>query len=190
MRSILDRWPLIGLAALAAGCSGGVDWHEPENLVRSERSSEVDDGVKLEYTSLVDAPCAKIYDAIADVEHYPEFVSGVDSVSLLSSTDTTKTVQIAQRVIGRQSNAKVEWRFFPAERKVEFHTLSSSLSINDGSYTMTGSPDGTRCLVASTFLVKEASGNKTPMGVLASGTRDSFLAAAEGVRKRATEKSS
>ena len=122
-------------------------------------------------------------EALVDVEHYPEFVPGVDHVSLLEQTPTSKTVQIAQRVIGRQSSAKVEWTFDPQRKKIDFRTLQSDLTYNDGNYQLEQSPDGKRCLVRSSFLVKEGRG--LSLGALAQATRESFTAAARGVRKRA-----
>lgn len=177
---------LLGLGLLLGGCgSGSIDWKAPENLVLRERSGKVDDGVKLEYWSLIDAPAGAVYAALADVAHYPDFVPGVDGVSVLSVEGNTTVTQISQRVIGRQTNAKVEWKFFPDRRRIEFRTLSSNLSYNDGSFVVTPSPDGKRSLVESTYLVKQGEAQAVPIGVLASGTRESFLAAAQGVRKRA-----
>ncbi len=179
---------ILGLVLLVTACGErAVDWSAPENLLLREKSAKADDGVQLEYWSLVDAPMQAVYDAIADVEHYPDFVRGVDQVQLLESGANTKTVQITQRVIGRQNNAKVLWTFFPDRHRVEFKTQVSNINYNDGSYDIQASPDGRRCLVHSTFLVREGQGQAqaVPIGVLASGTRDSFLAAAEGVKKRA-----
>jgi len=175
--------------ALLAGCGEKkVDWAAPENLMLYEESSKEDNNARLEYWSLNDAPCKPIYDALVDVEHYPEFIPGVDRANLLAVTENSKTAQVAQRVISRQSNAKIEWKFDPAKMHIEFTTLSSDLSYGDGSYEFVSSPDGKRCLVKSKFLVKALEGQPVPVGVLASGTRDSFLAAAKGVRKRVTGK--
>jgi carbon monoxide dehydrogenase subunit G len=173
---------------LLAACGGTkIDWSAPENLMLREQSARKDDAVELQYWSLVDAPPRAVYDALADVEHYPDFVPGVDLVQLLASAGNSKTVQIAQRVIGRQSNAKVEWKFFPDQHRIEFKTLQSNLSRNDGTFEIQGSPDGRRTLVHSTYLVREGeAGQPVPIGVLATGTRESFLAAARGVRERAT----
>src|SRR5207247_1929819 len=130
---------------LLAGCGEkAIDWNAPENFLLRERSSKVDDKVKLEYVSLVDASAKSVYDALADVEHFPDFIPGVDNVQLLSVNGNTRTVQIAQRVIGRQSNAKVEWTFYPEQLRIEFKTVVSNLSNNDGSYEITASPDGRR----------------------------------------------
>src|SRR5262245_18169115 len=173
-------------AALLLGCGEKkVDWSAPENLMLHEVSSKEDDAAVLEYWSLIDAPCKPIYDALVDVEHYPEFIPGVDRSNLLAVTEDTKTIQIAQRVISRQSNAKVEWKFDPAKQHIEFKTLNSDLAYNDGSYDLQASPDGKRCLVKSRYVVKASEGQSVPVGVLASGTRDGFLAAAKGVRTRA-----
>lgn len=178
---------VMGLLLLAGCGEGSVDWGAPENFVLREKSAKTDEGVKLEYWSLVDAPAQAMYEALADVEHLPDFVPGVDSVQLLEGSGTSKTVQIGQRVIGRQANAKVRWTFFPERRRIEFKTLVSNLSNNDGSYEIEPSPDGKRCLVRTTYLVREGQGQtqSVPIGVLVSGTRESFLAAARGVRQRA-----
>src|SRR5438067_12896170 len=141
---------LAGFVLLVAGCGErAIDWSAPENLLLREKSSKVDDKVKLEYVSLVDATAKAVYDALADVEHCPDFIPGVDNVQLLSVSGDTRTVQIAQRVIGRQSNAKVEWTFHPDQLRIEFKTLVSNLSNNDGTYEITASPDGKRRIVHS-----------------------------------------
>jgi len=184
----ITRCTLSGLMLLLVACGeAGVDWNAPENFVLREKSSKVNDGVQLEYWSLVDAACQPVYDALTDVEHYPEFIPGVDLVNILNLTPTSKTVQIAQHVIGRQSNAKVEWTFHPEKHEIDFKTLASDLNYNDGHYALEASPDGKRCLVRSTFLVKEGQGmaQAVPIGVLAAGTKEAFLSAAQGLKKRA-----
>ncbi|MGH7342396.1 MAG: SRPBCC family protein, partial [Candidatus Rokuibacteriota bacterium] len=141
----------------------------------------------LQYWSLIDSPCKPIYDALVDFEHYREFIPGVDSTSLLASTADTKTILIAQRVIGRQNNAKVEWKMDPAKPRVEFKTIASDFSFNTGYYDFEPSPDGKRCLLHTLFLVKqkEGTGDMVPVNQLAQATRDAYTAAAGGVKKRA-----
>jgi len=181
----VPRVPSVLLAALVlAACGREVDWSAPENLLIKERTTDRDGFVELEYWSLIDAPCSRIYDALVDVEHYPDFIPGVDSVSLLERTERSKTVQIAQRVIGRQANAKVQWTFDPETRRIEFKTLTSDLTYNDGYYKFVDSPDGKRCLVKSLFIVKQGPG--LSLGALGQATRESFLTAARGVKKRAS----
>jgi len=182
-------WFLLGLGSLLGACGSepAIDWSKPENFLLREKSSKTDDGVQLDYWSLVDAACQPVYDALADVEHYPDFVPGVDRTQILAADASTKTVQIAQRVIGRQSNAKVTWTFHPEKHQIDFKTVSSDLNYNDGHYELDPSPDGKRCLVRSRFIVKQGQGmaQAVPIGVLAAGTREAFLAAARGVKKRA-----
>ena len=182
-----------GLAmALLAGCGGGggVDWSAPENFMIREETDSKDDGVELQYWSLIDLPCKPIYDALVDFENYRDFIPGVDSTSLLSSAENTKTVLIAQRVIGRQNNAKVEWKMDPAKPRIEFKTIASDFSFNEGFYEFEPSPDGKRCLLHTLFLVKQKEGTGQPMpeDQLAQATRDGYVAAAKGVKKRATSK--
>jgi ribosome-associated toxin RatA of RatAB toxin-antitoxin module len=183
----IPRRAVLGLVVILAACGeAGVDWNKPENLLLREKSAKKDDGMQLEYWSLVDATCKAVYDALTDVEHYPDFIPGVDRAQILGVEGNSKTIQIAQRVIGRQSNAKVKWTFNPDKRQIDFTTISSDLSFNDGHYELDASPDGKRCLVRTTFLVKQGQGmtQAVPIGVLAAGTREAFLAAAQGVKKR------
>ena len=184
----IGRPMVLGLVLILAACGeSGVDWSKPENLLLREKSAKKDEGVQLDYWSLVDASCKAVYDALADLEHYPDFIPGVDRTQILATDTNSKTIQIAQRVIGRQSNAKVKWTFHPDSRQIEFTTLSADLNYNDGHYDLDSSPDGKRCLVRSTFVVKQGQGmaQAVPIGVLAAGTREAFLAAARGVKKRA-----
>jgi len=169
---------------LIAACGDQVDWSAPEDLLIHEKATDRDGFVELDYWSLIDAPCQRVYEALIDVEHYPEFIPGVQRVQLLSQTEGSKTVQIAQDVIGRQANAKVEWMFDPQKREIQFKTLSSDLTYNDGYYKFQESPDKKRCLVKSLFLVKQAQGMS--LGALGQATRESFLTAARGVKKRAS----
>ena len=160
--------------ALLAGCGGGgsVDWNGPENLMVREETATKDGGVELQYWSLIDSPCKPVYEALTDFEHYRDFIPGVDSTSLLASTENSKTILIAQRVIGRQNNAKVEWKMDPAKPRIEFKTIASDFSFNEGFYEFEPSPDGKRCLLHTLFLVKqkEGTGELVPEDLLATAT--------------------
>lgn len=175
---------LLGVFLVVAGCGErGVDWSEPENLLVRETVTDRDAFAELEYWSLLDSPCQPVFDALADVDHYEDFIPGVDRTQLVAESPTTKTIQIAQRVIGRQTNARVEWTFDTDRRRIEFKTLASDLTYNDGYYAFDESPDGKRCLVKTMFLVKQGKG--LSLHALGQATRESFLTAARGVRKRA-----
>jgi ribosome-associated toxin RatA of RatAB toxin-antitoxin module len=175
----------VALAMAACSREKKVDWSAPENFFYYETSSDVDGGMQLVYWALVDAPADGIYKALADVEHYMEFVDGVDRTQLLSGSGNVKTIQIAQRVIGRQNNAQVRWTLDPEARTIAFKTEQSDLYYNEGGYEVIASPDGKRSLVKVTFIVKESEHVNIPRGVLASGTRDSFESAAKSIKKRA-----
>ena len=179
----------LGVGLLLAGCGqGGVDWSAKENVLMREDTAQKDGGVELQYWSLIDSPCKPIFDALSDVEHYRDFIPGVDSTSLLASSGDTKTVLIAQRVIGRQNNAKVEWKFDAAKPRIDFKTLASDFSFNTGYYDFEPSPDGKRCLLHTVFLMKQKEGTGEMMAesTLAQATRDGYVAAATAVKKRAT----
>ncbi len=183
----LRKLAIVVLVVILGACAREktVDWSAPENFFYYETSADVEGGVQLTYWALVDAPAEGIYKALADVENYMHFVDGVDRTQLLKGSGNTKTIQIAQRVIGRQNNAQVLWTFHPEAKKVDFKTEQSDLYYNEGGYEVIASPDGKRSLVKVIFIVKESEHVNIPKGVLASGTRDSFAAAAKSIKKRA-----
>ena len=192
-RSVGAALAVGALGWVVAGCGGSTefDWTAPESLILWENAATTEEGVELQYWSLIDAPPDAVYNALTDVEHYAEFIPGVSDVQLLDATPTTKTVQMAQQVVRRQGSAKVEWTFAPAERRIEFRTLESDIAHNDGSYVVEASPDGRRCLVRATLLVRDGvrdgvNAQAVPARVVASATRESFRAAADGVKRRAT----
>jgi len=187
-RGIGAALAVCALGLVVAGCGGApeIDWTAPENFLLWENAATTEEGVELQYWSLVDAPAEAVYKVLTEVELYAEFIPGVSRVQLLDATPTTKTAEIAQKVISRQTDAKVEWTFVPGRRRIEFRTLQSDLAHNDGSYEVEPSPDGRRCFVRTTILVRGGEhAQSVPIRVLASATRASFLAAADGVKRRA-----
>jgi carbon monoxide dehydrogenase subunit G len=169
-------------------CSKGpsINWSAQENFFAVEKSEKTDQGARLEFHSLVDAPAQEVYRALADVDHYADFIDGVSETSLVSAEGNTKVIQITQSVIGRQSRARVKWELHPAERKIEFETLQSDANYNDGHYEVFASPDGKRSYIVSVYIVKEKGApQNVPIGVLMSATRDSFERAARSVKRRA-----
>jgi len=177
-----------GAMWLFVACSKGpsVNWSAQENFFAAEKSEKTDQGARLEFHSLVDAPAQEVYRALADPEHYAEFVEGVSETTLVSAEGNTKVIQITQSVIGRQSRARVKWELHPEERKIQFETLQSDANYNDGHYEVFASPDGKRSYIVSVYIVKEKGApQNVPIGVLMSATRDSFERAARSVKRRA-----
>ncbi len=176
------------LSVVLVSCSKAppVDWSAPENFFVVEKTERTNEGARMEFHSLVDAPAADVYHALADVEHYATFVTGVSESDLLRTEDDTKTVRITQAVIGRQSHAEVKWTLHPRDMRLAFETLKSDANFNDGEYQVIASPDGKRCYVVSIFQVKEKGApQNVPIGVLEAATRDSFENAARSIKARA-----
>ena len=190
----MKRSRFMGLlaGALAVSLLGGcerkpsIDWSAKENFFAVEKVGKNDDGsVRLEYHSLVDAPADAAYNALAEPENYVVFVKGVSDSGKISGEGNTRVIHITQSVIGRQTRAQVKYTFHPEAKKIEFQTVQSDTTLNDGSYEITPSPDGKRCYVVSIFNVREKSGQKMPPGVLVSATREAFLEAGQSVKARA-----
>jgi hypothetical protein len=163
-----------------------IDWAAPENIFAVEKTEKNQDGsTRLEFHTLIDVPADQVYDLLSKAEDWSTFVEGVSESGKLSTEGNTKTTYITQKVIGRQNRAKVKWTYHPEAKKIDFETIESDLSYNDGSYTVTPSPDGKRSYVVSVFNLRSRGGAQPPPGVVATGTREAFKAAALSVRKRA-----
>jgi carbon monoxide dehydrogenase subunit G len=176
------------MLALCAACEKqpAIDWSAKENFFAVEKSGKnEDDSVRLEYHSLVDAPADAVYQALAAPEDYVVFVKGVSDSGKVSGEGNTRVIHITQSVIGRQTRAQVKYTFHPDTKKIEFKTEQSDTTLTDGSYEITPSPDGKRCYVVSIFNVREKSGQKMPPGVMMSGTREAWLAAAQSIKAKA-----
>lgn len=171
--------------SLVAACSKepSIDWSAKENFFAVEKSKETSDSAVLEFQSLINAPAAGVYQALATPEDYASFVDGVSRSKLLSTHDNTKITEITQTVVGQQTRAKVEWTLDPKQMRITFHTLQSDASYNDGSYWVIPSPDGKRCYVISVYHVREKGPTlKVPIGVLEGGTRDAYERAARSIK--------
>jgi hypothetical protein len=179
---------LVAALALIVSCSKqpSIDWSAPENFFVVEKADETDDGARLEFHSLVDAPAAKVYQALADIEHYADFVDGVTESVLTKAENNTKVIQITQTVFGRQGHAEVKWTLHSEDMKLEFETLQSDQNYNDGTFTVIPSADGKRSYVISVYQVKrKGAPQNVPLGVLKAATRESFEKAARSVKRRA-----
>ena len=177
---------LMLVSIVACTSKASIDWSAKENFFAVEKvGKNDDDSVRLEYHSLVDAPADAVYQALAEPENYVAFVKGVTDSGKISGEGNTRVIHITQSVIGRQTRARVKYTFHPEQRKIEFQTIESDSTLNDGKYDIAASPDGKRAYVITVFNVREKSGQKMPPGVVMSGTRESFLEAAQSVKARA-----
>jgi hypothetical protein len=189
--SSASRWLVLGALVSALACQRGgppkIDWTAAENFFVVEKVDKGEEGAtRLEFHSLVDAPADAVYAALAEPENYAAFVEGVTDSGKMTAQGNVKVTHITQTVIGRQNRAEVEWTLHPQEKKIEFKTLKSDLSYNDGTYEVIGSPDGKRSYVISLYNLREKEGGiKAPPGVAVSATREGFAAAARSVKKRA-----
>jgi len=185
-RCVVGLFAALSVAVLGCKSEPRINWNGKEDFFAVDRSEPTEDGVRLEFHSLVDAPADRVYGALADVEHYADFVDGVSHSQVVRTDGNAKIMNITQTVIGRQSNAQVRWTADPNQKTVTFETLQSDANYNDGSYRVISSPDGKRAYVVSIFQVKEKGApQNVPIGVLAAATREAFEKAAKSVKQRA-----
>ena len=188
--AVAHAFVLVAVSLSLGACRGSstpeIDWERPESFFIVDKSERTEDGVNLEFHFLIDAPAAGVYKALAGVEHYASFIPGVQKSVLVSSTASTKTIDIAQTVIGVQNRAQVVWTLDRKNRTVSFETVRSDGSMNNGNYHVYSSPDGRRCYVVAKFDVHQTGlARAAPIGLLAKSIRDSVGEAAKAIKQRA-----
>jgi hypothetical protein len=181
-------WPAaFALAVLAVACErNSFDWEQPENMLLVQEEEQQDDGsVRMEFVSLVNAPADELYQALGDVGHHAEFIEGVSESTLLSSEGNKRVVDITNQVLGRPNRAKIEWTLDPPNRKMAFKTLEAQFTDNSAEYRVEPSPDGKRARVTTYYYLRDKGGHPFPLHALRMAIRDSYVAALNGVKRRA-----
>jgi ribosome-associated toxin RatA of RatAB toxin-antitoxin module len=84
------------------------------------------------------APRELVYQVVADVEHYPEFLSGMHDVTVRDGL---------VKMTVKKGPVKLSWThkgiYYPPER-ILFKLVKGPFSTMDGSWTFEETPDGTR----------------------------------------------
>ena len=187
------RWVLaLTFATTVASCGGGdtFDWEQFEDFTVEKTYEEQPDGaVKMTYIGLVNAPPDALFEALADVEHHNEFIEDVEEVTLVSSKGNKKVVDIRNRVLGRDNQARIEWTIDEPNRRMAFDTVEAKFTNNSAEYIIEGSPDGKRSRITTVYFLRDKGGHPFPLHLLKTGIDESYLKAVRGVKRRAIGRS-
>jgi hypothetical protein len=187
------RWAFaLALATMVAACGGGdtFDWEQFEDFTVEKSYEEQPDGaVKMTYIGLVNAPRDALFTALSDVEHHDEFIEDVKEVKLVSSKGNKKVVDIRNRVLGRDNEARIEWTIDEPSYRMAFKTVQAKFTDNSAEYVIESSPDGKRSRITTVYFLRDKGGHPFPLHLLKTAIDESYMKSVRGVKRRALGKS-
>jgi carbon monoxide dehydrogenase subunit G len=145
-----------------------------ENIVHQGNAWNAD------FIARIGAPQQQVFDTIKDVERAKS--DQVKSVTILSQTDTEKTVemQIAGPA-GQTITTRLAFQYFPAEHRITYHTVDSGAFVTNAEYDLDDEGATTLMKFHETTTVSQQL--PVPDGVVKQVIRGIFLAQLEGLQK-------
>ena len=157
---------LLALAVSFAGCGGCNRAQEgPVKEITSESIEKVGDTWNVNFTSKIDAPVDKVWEAMAQPERMHEMMpDNILKSELVSKDGDTKVVDLVFKLDilppgFKVQNIRNQIQIFPNDKRIEQKSVDFKLADITSEYKLTPSPDGKGTIL--TF--KQTSKDKSPL---------------------------
>jgi hypothetical protein len=171
-------YKIVSLRAQAA------KWAGPMKEIVEEQVTHDNNVTHARFVSLLDAPLAKVQQAVWDVENSQQMVENIKLSKLLESKGNTKLVEINLQALNLPlQNYTMEFTLHPEQHRVTFKTIKSQAQDIEGEYTLQASPDGTKTLLTYTSTAKDKIAVPFPQSVLDSANRETYVNTVRGIEK-------
>jgi hypothetical protein len=182
-----------GLVVLAVVAGAGFYWYQLQQQAALwkdakeivDESFNKDGGTAtIRYVGVIDAPIAKVQDAVWAVEKSSEMVANIKKSELIKAEGNEKTVLMQLQALNLPlQQYTMQFTLDPALHRVAFKTLQAQAADLEGAYVLEASPDGTR-----TRLIYEATSVDKiavpfPAAVIESANRETFVNTVRGINK-------
>src|SRR5512136_1410202 len=159
-------------------------WAGPMKEIVEETVSHDNNVTRARYVSLIDAPLAKVQDAVWNVENSQQTVENIKLSKLLEQKGNTKLVEINLQALNLPlQNYTMEFTLHPDEQRVTFKTVKSQAQDIEGEYKFEASPDGARTRLIYTSTSKDKIAVPFPQSVLDSANRETYVNTVRGIQK-------
>jgi ribosome-associated toxin RatA of RatAB toxin-antitoxin module len=159
-------------------------WAGPMKEIVEETVTHDNNVTRARYVSLIDAPLAKVQQAVWNVENSQETVANIKLSKLLEQKDNTKLVEINLQALNLPLQTyTMEFTLHPEEHRVTFKTVKSQAQDIEGEYKFEASPDGTRTRLVYTSTAKDKIAVPFPQSVLDSANRETYVNTVRGIEK-------
>ncbi len=157
---------LLALAVGFAGCGGCSRTQEgPVKEISTESIVKDGDTWKVNFTSKIDAPVDKVWEAMIQPERMHEMApDNILKSELVSKDGDTKVVDLVFKLDilppgFKVQNIRNQIQFFPSEKRIEQKSVDFKLADINSEYKLTPSPDGK----GTTLTFKQTSKDKSPL---------------------------
>ncbi len=159
-------------------------WAGPMKEIVEETVTHDNNVTRARFVSLIDAPLAKVQQAVWDVENSQQMVENIKLSKLLDSKGNTKLVEINLQALNLPlQNYTMEFTLYPDEHRVAFKTVKSQAQDIEGEYKFEASPDGARTRLVYTSTSKDKIAVPFPQSVLDSANRETYVNTVRGLEK-------
>ena len=159
-------------------------WAGPMKEIVEETVTHDNNVTRARYVSLIDAPLAKVQQAIWNVENSQQTVANIKLSKLLEEKGNTKLVEINLQALNLPlQNYTMEFTLHPEEHSVTFKTVKSQAQDIEGEYKFEASPDGARTRLVYTSTSKDKIAVPFPQSVLDSANRETYVNTVRGIEK-------
>jgi hypothetical protein len=154
--------PLLAIAFSGCGGCGGTETTGPVKEITTESMEKVGDTWNVKFTSRIDAPVDKVYEAASQPERMHEFVpESVLKSELVKKEGDAKTVDLGSLDIlppGFKVQTVGDLQFYPAEKRLTQKSVDNKLADIASEYKLTPTPDGKGTIVTFTQTSKDKGG--------------------------------
>jgi len=159
-------------------------WAGPMKEIVEEKVTHEDTFTRARFVSLIDAPLAKVQQAVWDVENSQQMVENIKLSKLIEGKDNVKLVEINLQALNLPlQNYTMEFTLHPDEHRVTFKTIKSQAQDIEGEYKLEPSPDGKRTQLTYTSTSKDKIAVPFPKSVLDSANRETYVNTVRGIEK-------
>ncbi len=192
-------WGILTLCVIGVGFisvryyqakSAAAEWNRPVAEILSETLDQQDDVLRVEFTSRLDAPVARVMRALTEPERSQEFSDSVRRSELVHHHGNRKVVAFEMQVLGRPQESTLAFTFFPQENRVLLETVENQMTDLRGEYVLTPSPDGEKTLLTYRASTKDKTHMPIPLGLRKSALREAFVLTLRGLKKGLVEQPS
>lgn len=163
-------------------------WSGPIKEIAEESVTKEGDVSKIHFVSMIEAPIAKVQQAMWGVERGQDTVDNIRLSKLLKEEGKRKEVQIQVQLLSLPLQEFImEFLLDDAQHRMTFKTLQASTTELAGSFQLEGSPDGKLTRVTYDATAKPRVPIPVPQSVQDSAQREFFVNTVRGIKKRAAE---
>ena len=142
-----SRWPVtIAMLTLALALGSLARAEDIEPTFEDQNSTfDKQDQMHLEATASLNAPLAKVYDALSNPDKVAKYDPQVTGVKVLSKTANGRVVEYSGQTIpipNAPKSLQVKYTFDPAKNAITAQSVGKALLQFRADYTLTASKDG------------------------------------------------